>query len=296
MRFIDIIRKYHRPFLFAVSLVVIEKLAWIVEPTLFGRLLDSLIAAFGAKGSVSYLVPLLLWVGAFAVNSGVGATRRSVDEKIYLKMFTNIAVEVTESSQQKGLDAARTATRVELSRDYVTFLKRRVPDFIEQFFDLGGTAIALALFDPRISLTCLLIALPILVINRFSSQKMFALQKEIHDLRESVFEIFARKDIRHVRAYYESMMKPQRRIANWSALNFGLIRFFLLGIFILVLYIAIDIDQLSTGQTYSVVAYLWTFVTSTEYLPDLMESYSSLKEIQDRVRLESPANNGGGAR
>jgi ABC-type multidrug transport system fused ATPase/permease subunit len=291
MRLVDIIRKYRRPFLFAVSLVVIEKLAWIVEPTLFGRLLDSLIAAFGAKGAVSYVLPLLLWVGAFAVNSGVGAARRSIDEKIYLNMFTNIAVEVTESSQQKGLDVARTASRVELSRDYVTFLKRRVPDFIEQFFDLGGTAIALALFDLRISLTCLLIVVPLLLINRFSSQKMLGLQKEIHDLRESVFEIFARKDIRHVRAYYESMMKPQRRIANWSALNFGLIRICLLGIFLLVLYIAIDIDQFSTGQTYSVVAYLWTFVTSTEYLPDLMESYSSLREIQDRVRLEFPSEN-----
>lgn len=296
MRLVDIIRKHRRAFLFAVSLVVIEKLAWIVEPTLFGRLLDSLIAVFGSKEAVSYTAPLILWIGAFAINSGVGAARRSIDEKIYSNMFTNIAVEVTESSQQKGLDVAKTASRVELSRDYVTFLKKRVPDFIEQFFDLGGTAIALALYDMRISLTCLLIALPLLVINRFYSKKVIGLQKEIHDLRESVFDIFARKDIRRVRAYYDSMVTPQKKIANWGALNFGLIRLCLLGIFLLVLYIAIDIDQLSTGQTYSVVAYLWTFVTSTEYLPDLMESYSSLKDIQDRVRLESPSDNGVGGK
>ena len=135
-----------------------------------------------------------------------------------------------------------------------------------------------------------------MVINRFYSKKVIGLQKEIHDLRESVFDIFARKDIRRVRAYYDSMVTPQKKIANWGALNFGLIRLCLLGIFLLVLYIAIDIDQLSTGQTYSVVAYLWTFVTSTEYLPDLMESYSSLKDIQDRVRLESPSDNGVGGK
>jgi hypothetical protein len=117
------------------------------------------------------------------------------------------------------------------------------------------------------------------------------LQKELHDMREGVFEIFARKDIRDVRAYYDSMARPQRKIANLGALNFGLIRLFLLGIFLLVLFIAIDIDNFSTGQTYSVVAYLWTFVTSTEYLPDLMESYASLKDIQERVRREVPAAN-----
>jgi hypothetical protein len=59
-----------------------------------------------------------------------------------------------------------------------------------------------------------------------------------------------------------------------------------------VLFIAINPGDFSTGKTYSVVAYLWTFVTSIEYLPDLPESHVSLKEIQERVRQEAPAPNG----
>jgi ABC-type multidrug transport system fused ATPase/permease subunit len=291
MRLIEIIRKYRRAFLFAVSLVLIEKLAWIVEPTLFGRLLDRLIDISGSKNHVSYTVPLILWIGVFAVNSGVGAARRSIDEKIYLKMFTNIAVEVTELSRDRGLDFAKTASRVELSRDYVTFLKKRVPDFIEQAFDLGGTAIALAFYDWRISLTCLLIVFPLAAINHYYGRKVIGLQKSLHDMREGIFEIFAQKDIRQVRTYYEDMARPQKKIANVGALNFGLIRLFLLGIFLLVLFIAIDIDDFSTGRIYAVVAYLWTFVTSTEYLPELMESYVSLKDIQERVRREAPPVN-----
>src|SRR5512136_1575613 len=172
MALIDVIRKYRSAFAFAVTLVVIEKLAWIVEPTLFGRLLDRLIDAFGAKEHISYTVPLLLWVGVFAVNSGVGAARRSIDERIYLNMFTSMAVDVTEASREKGLTVAKTASRVELSRDYVAFLKRRVPDFIEGAFDLGGTAIALALFDWRISVTCLLIVFPMALVNRLYNKKV----------------------------------------------------------------------------------------------------------------------------
>jgi hypothetical protein len=108
-------------------------------------------------------------------------------------------------------------------------------------------------------------------------------------MREDVFQIFATKSAREIHHYYDSMAKPQRKIANWGALNFGMLRFFLLSIFLLVLYIAIDIDDFSTAKMYSVVAYLWTFVTSTEYLPDLMESYTSIKDIQERVRTENPA-------
>jgi hypothetical protein len=108
-------------------------------------------------------------------------------------------------------------------------------------------------------------------------------------MREDVFQIFATKSAREIRHYYDLMAKPQRKIANWGALNFGVLRIFLLGIFLLVLFIAIDLDDFSTGKMYSVVAYLWTFVTSTEYLPDLMESYSSIKDIQERVRTENPA-------
>jgi len=40
------------------------------------------------------------------------------------------------------------------------------------------------------------------------------------------------------------------------------------------------------GELYSIVAYLWTFVTATEYLPELMESWTSLKDISKRMRFE----------
>ena len=49
----------------AISLVIIEKLAWIVEPTLFGRLIDALIAVFGSKQQLSYALPLIMWITVF---------------------------------------------------------------------------------------------------------------------------------------------------------------------------------------------------------------------------------------
>ncbi len=65
--------------------------------------------------------------------------------------------------------------------------------------------------------------------------------------------------------------------------NFGFIRLILLIIFIFVLYIAIDLDDFTTGSIYSIVAYLWTFVGSIEYIPELLESNASITDLNKRI-------------
>ncbi|MGA9405723.1 MAG: ABC transporter six-transmembrane domain-containing protein, partial [Bacteroidota bacterium] len=86
----------------ATSLVVIENLAWIAEPALFGNVIDALIEKATSEIPVSYIAPLLIWIGAFLLNSGVGALRRWLDPRIFLKMFTQIATDVSRSAKEKG--------------------------------------------------------------------------------------------------------------------------------------------------------------------------------------------------
>jgi hypothetical protein len=42
------------------------------------------------------------------------------------------------------------------------------------------------------------------------------------------------------------------------------------------LFLCVDVDKFTTGRIYSIVAYLWTFIASTDYLPELMESLASV--------------------
>ena len=144
------------------------------------------------------------------------------------------------------------------------------------------------LFDWRISITCLVIVVPLYFVNKFYVYKVSPHQKEYHDKYEDVVEIISKKDPVHVEKYYEELSKPQVRISKWSALNFTLLRIVLLIIFLSVLFIAIDLDGFSAGELFSIVAYLWTFVASSEYLPELMESWSSLKDISKHSRRTKP--------
>ncbi len=281
-----LLRRFRRGIALAVGLVVVEQLAWIVEPTVFGNVIDALIDKGFAPAEASFLIPFLIWIGVFLVNSIVGAVRRSVDQRIYLRMFTEIATDVAKLGQERDDPISRTAARAELSREYISFFQYRLPELLEQFIAIGGAITALYFFDWRIAMTCTVIAIPLGAITRFSNRRTLRYQAAVHDQQEKAYDIFSRRDIQEIRSYYSQLAIPQIKIANWGALNFGIVRIALLAIFVVVLYIAIDLDNFTTGNIYSIVAYLWTFVTSSEYVPELMESWTSLQDISGRVKKD----------
>jgi ABC-type multidrug transport system fused ATPase/permease subunit len=286
MDLFSLFKRFRKGIILAIGLVVIENLAWIVEPTVFGNVIDAFIDKGFTLHEAAFLIPLLVWIGVFLVNSFVGSLRRSVDQRIYLGMFTDIATDVARIAAERGHTISRTAARAGLSREYIAFFQYRLPEILEQTIAIGGAIVALFFFDWRIAATCAVIIVPLLLVTRMSNRRILALQRELHDQREREFDTFGTRDLTRIRAFYTDLARPQQRIANWGAINFGIVRFSLLIIFVIVLYIAIDLDEFTTGNIYSIVAYLWTFVTSSEYLPELMESWTSLQDISRRVKTD----------
>jgi ABC-type multidrug transport system fused ATPase/permease subunit len=201
-------------------------------------------------------------------------------------MFTEIATNVSRIAVEHRLSVSKTAARAQLSREYITFFQYRMPEILEQLIAIGGALVGLAFFDYRLAIACSAVILPLILVNRVYNKKVIALQVALHDSYEETFEVFSTKDPAKVRSYYTELARPQQKIADWGAMSFGLMRAVLLVIFLVVLYIAIDLDDFSTGNIYSIVAYLWTFVTSSEYLPELLESWTSLKDISQRLKTE----------
>jgi ABC-type multidrug transport system fused ATPase/permease subunit len=286
MKLTELLARFKKGIFFAVSLVVIEHVAWIIEPAVFGKVIDALIERASAPANPlnDSLFPLFLWIGVFTINSGTGVIRRIFDQKIYLAMFTQLATEISTVAQQKKFRTSKTAALAQLSEQYITFFQYRIPEIIEQVVQIGGAVIALAVFDWRISLTCLTIVLPLLLINRIYVRRVSAIQKDVHDTFENAYDVFSSQKPEEIHNYYATSAGMKQNIANWGALNFGLMRVILLFIFLAVLYISIDLDNFSTGSIYSIVAYIWTFITSSEYIPELMESWTSLQDVSNRLK------------
>jgi ABC-type multidrug transport system fused ATPase/permease subunit len=282
----ELFKKYKAKISFAVFLVIIENVAWIIEPFLIGLVIDILIDKEYVDPTVNTFWPIFCWVGLYVLNSAAGTYRRVYDTKLFTSIFTKIATYVSQDSLEKNLTVSQTAARAELSYQYVAFLQYRMPEIIDQLVAIFGAIIAMYLFDWRISVTCAVIIFPLYFINRFYVKKVSVYQKEYHDKYEDVVDVISKKDPKHIEKYYEELAKPQIKISNWGALNFSLMRVVLLFIFMSVIYISIDLDEFSAGELFSIVAYLWTFVTASETLPELLESWTSLQDISKRLKKD----------
>jgi hypothetical protein len=86
------------------------------------------------------------------------------------------------------------------------------------------------------------------------------------------------------------MISPKTSIARWNSFSFTVVKTLLVIIFVVVLFICVDVDNFSTGKIYSIVAYLWTFIGQTDYLPELMESLGSIKDLNIRFDLDNKVN------
>jgi len=289
MKLSSLIQKHRKGIAFVSLLIIVENVAWILEPSLFGNLIDAFITRANPESledKYAHIIPLILWVSAYLLNSGSGTLRRRFEPRVFQKMYVELVTNIAEEGNKAGLDSSKTAGRAHLSQEYVTFVQYRIPEAVEQIISIGGAVIALTFFDYRISLVCLFISIPLIIMSMLYSRNVVKLHSELHDKFELIYDIFAKKEPAQVTNIYSSMARLQEKIATWGAANFGIMRFVLLIIFLFVLYIAIDLDNFSLGNIYSIVAYLWTFVTSVEYIPELMESRTSLKDLSRRLRTE----------
>jgi len=284
MTFTQILKQFKFSISGVLVFVLIENVAWIIEPTFFGSLLDALIDHFYNKEAVNYYTPLFIWIFIYLVNVLGGTMSRLFSGRVYSKMYADIATRVIINSKKQGHATSKILARAELAREYIVFFKERLPEVSWQIFATGGGVIALFFYDWRIAAVAFFVIFPVILINNIYRRNVVTLQKNIHDTREDLYRLVDEKDTAKIHQYYHDMVPPQHKIAKWNSIDYAVIKVLLMIIFIVVLFICVDVDNFSTGKIYAVVAYIWTFIASTEYLPGLMESLTSVKDLSTRLK------------
>src|SRR5271157_3104290 len=123
MTFTQIVKQFKFSIASVLIFVLIENIAWIVEPTFFGSLLDALIDHFYNKEIVNYYTPLFIWIFIYLVNVLGGAFSRLMSGKVYSRMYVDIATRVVINSKKQGHAASKILARAELAREYIVFFK-----------------------------------------------------------------------------------------------------------------------------------------------------------------------------
>jgi ABC-type bacteriocin/lantibiotic exporter with double-glycine peptidase domain len=290
MTFKEIALKYKYSIGLILLFVLVENVSFIIEPTFFGKLLDSLIDHFYDHEEADYFLPLVIWIIVYLINVIGGTLHRIYNGSIYSKMYANIATDVVLESKCREEQFSKMLVRAELVKEYIAFFKERLPEVMWQLSATAGAIIAIFFYDYRIAAVCLIVIIPIAVINNLNRKKVTSLQKDIHDNQEELFHLIESRDTSKITQFYLNTISPKTRIARWNAFGYGSVKVLLIVIFVAVLFICVDVDKFTTGRIYAIVAYLWTFIASTDYLPELMESLASMKDLNTRFSTEEKSD------
>lgn len=87
-----------------------------------------------------------------------------MEPKVFQNMNTDIAVKIAESVKNEKIDHSKGAARAQLSEQLITFFQFRIPEIVEQVITFGGAIIALTFIDWRISIVCLIVGIPLIII------------------------------------------------------------------------------------------------------------------------------------
>jgi len=282
MTFKEAAIKYKYSIALVLLFVLIENISFIIEPTFFGKLLDSLIDHFYDHEKADYMYPLIIWIIVYLINVVGGTLHRLFNGIVYSKMYSNIATDVVLKLNCNKDQFSKILVRGELVKEYITFFKERLPEVMWQLSATAGAIIALFFYDYRIALVCVVVIIPIGFINNLNRKKVTHLQKDIHDNQEDLFSLIETRDATKISKFYGNTIAPKIMISRWNAFGYSTVKILLVIVFVGILFLCVDVDKFTTGRIYSIVAYLWTFIASTDYLPELMESIASVKDLNAR--------------
>ena len=230
-----------------------------------------------------FLPPLIPWVILFLINSGLGAYRRIYDTKLYTRMFANLSSDVVARQLAQGEELSKVAARSSMAWHNIEFFQYNVPEFLEQLIAVGGAVIALGLFDWRLTVVGSILIVLVAIGSRYYMRTVATIQSTLHDKYEQEYNIFGTRQPQNIRQYYEEISELEIQLSRRSTISYSVVRVFLLVMFLMTLYISIDLDRFTIGSLYSIVAYVWSFVTATEYIPYLSEKWVALKDASRRI-------------
>lgn len=270
---------HRKKLLIAFSLVALENLLMITYPVLGGFAVNAVMQGNAWQALTYAFFVLAIWL--------VGSARRSVDTRVFTRIYSELIVPIIVKQRDQGQSPSKISARVELSREFVDFFEMHLPTAITSVFSMVGACVMLLFLEfwPGVLSVLVLLIFALLLPNfaRISSRLYLVLNNRL----ERDVDIISQSAEPALHKHYKFVAYLRVLISNREAFGFlmnGIAVSVLFG-FTMVWMTLNGYD--SAGHIYSVTTYLWMFAMSLDDMPQLVESYSNLKDISERVEIDA---------
>ena len=273
---------HRRKLITTFSLVGLDNLLLLVYPVFGGWAINAVMEGNVWQAMLYSVVVLLMWI--------IGAARRIADTRTFTKIYTEIAVPVVLEQRKREVPHSAITARVALSREFVSFFEEHLPIAATSLVSIFGACMMLLILEFWVGvLAVAILALFLWLLPRFaaiSENLYFRLNNRLERDNRLIRDGNERQLYRH----YGWVAKLRVLISNREALGYlsiGMAMRVLFGF----AFIHMTLKGYgSAGHIYSVSTYLWMFAMSLDDVPRLVEQYSNLKDIGQRVELSEENN------
>ncbi|KPN72138.1 ABC transporter six-transmembrane domain-containing protein [Neisseria sp. 83E34] len=270
---------HRKKLLVTFGIVALENLLFLSYPVFGGFAVNAVMQGKVWHALAYALVVLLIWL--------VGAARRSADTRVFARIYSEIVVPVIVKQRIQGQTPSQITARVALSREFVDFFEMHLPMAVTSLVSVFGAVIMLVLLEFWVGvLSMMVLAVFLLLLPGFSrmSEKLYfklnnRLERDV-DMIQAAPEAMLHK-------HFGLVARLRILISNREALGYLCIGAAMAVLFGFT-FVWITLNGYgSAGHIYSLTTYLWMFAMSLDDMPQLVESYSNLRDIARRVEVES---------
>lgn len=270
-----IAKAYPGKLFFTLSLVALENALLLAYPLFAGFAVDSIIRGDATSALFYAVVVLAFWV--------VGAARRAVDTRTFTRIYADLAVPVILNQRLQNQSTSTAAARVVLAREFVDFFEKHVPTIATALVSIVGAAVMLLVIEPWIGLACLgALLLCITLLPRFARRNQ-ELHERLNDRLEKEIGLVEKVGPETLQRHYRVLSRLRIGLSDREATAYLFVGSVAAVLFVIAISQLALSPAVKAGHVYAVMTYLWTFVSSLDEAPSMVDQLARLRDIGKRV-------------
>lgn len=209
------------------------------------------------------------------------------DTRVFSRLYADIAGAFVLRAHADGVDPSTIAARSSLSREYVNFLERYVPNMLFAVIGLAVSLTTLFWLDGPVGAACLGLVLPLLLINRWLARRSLTLNTGLNDRLEREVEVLRRGRATAVQRHFRALSGWRVRLSDTEAQAYGMMEITVIALFVVALVRLAHGDTTQAGDIYAIFSYLWKYIQSLDQVPSLVQQLAKLKDLNRRLASTS---------
>jgi ABC-type multidrug transport system fused ATPase/permease subunit len=228
---------------------------------------------------------LWLLLGVWLAHTATGVFRQSYDTRVFAAIYTDLATRTVSEQETKGFSTSQIVARSSLSREFVNFFERDIPATVNSLFGLLGALVLLFFYDAWSAGFCLMLLVPLAILNRGYSKRTLTLNQRLNNQLEREVTMLTRRRPSRVFGHYRLLAKWRISLSDAEATNWGIMELFSIILSAAVIIRVASLPHIEPGTIYAMLAYLWNFLASLNHVPALVQQLSRLQDIARRMNL-----------